>query len=129
MGWLILAGFVGYWYLLKKGTTQSLVDVIRNEWSKFSAYNQAGLATGSADDPGSHESYPGAFWGVPLGIATAEPGSTANLISSSTPVAAVPSRLGTVPARTGSATVPVGALRGTYYKGYPIRQPLGPGRM
>jgi hypothetical protein len=112
-GWLIAGGFLAYWYLLKKGTTQSLVTSIRNEFSGFSAVNKAGLATGAVQDPGVHDSYPGVSVDI-FGIRSAEPGSSVNLASSLTPTAAVPSRLGTVRARTGSATVPVGALREPY---------------
>ena len=111
-GWLILGGFLAYWYLLKKGTTQSLVTTIRNQLSNFCAVNQAGVATGAVTEDAAHESSPGAC-AVPLGITTAKPGSMENLISSSTPVAPIPSTLGTVPALTGSATVPVGSLKST----------------
>jgi hypothetical protein len=118
-GWLIAAGFLVYWYALKKGTTQSLVTAIKNELSGFSATNQAGLPTGAVTDPGTHDSYPGVSVGI-FGIRSAEPGSSVNLVGSLTPIAAVPSTLGTVPANTGSATVPVGALKSGWMPRYPV---------
>lgn len=109
-GWLILGGFLAYWFLLRKQTAAQLVTAIRGVISNgFSAINQAGLQTGVITDPGTHDSYPGAVI-EPLGITSAEPGSRQSLFDSSVPVAALPSTLGTVKAPTGSATVAVGAL-------------------
>ena len=73
-GWLVLGGFLAYWFILKKQTTGELLTAIRNELTNFSAINVPGLATGAIADPGSHDGFPGATVS-PLGITTAEPGT------------------------------------------------------
>jgi hypothetical protein len=77
MGWVILGGFLAYWYILKKHSTQDLVNAIQNELSNFRATNTAGVATGAVYDAGSHLPAPGST-SVPLGITSAKP-SQANL--------------------------------------------------
>ncbi len=71
-GWYILGGFLAYWYLLRKGTTRSLVEAIRNELTDFSRLNAAGIPEGTVGDTGAHESAPGSC-DTPLGITPAEP--------------------------------------------------------
>jgi hypothetical protein len=68
--WVGLA-LLGYWYVVKGGTTAQLTTTIRNKWTNFCAFNQAGLATGAITKLGGHESFPGAGDGVPLGITSA----------------------------------------------------------
>jgi hypothetical protein len=66
MGWLLLGGFLVYWFLLKQGSAGSLVNEIRNELSMFSQVPAAGGGLGTITNPGSHTSAPG-IMATPIG--------------------------------------------------------------
>ena len=104
-GWLILAGFLGYWFVLKKQTTGELLTAIRNELTNFSAINVPGLATGAIADPGAHDGFPGATVS-PLGITSATPGTMVEFTGTVETVA--------------ETSIPVGTIRVRYP--YPYRR-------
>jgi hypothetical protein len=99
MGWIVLGGFLAYWFLLKHRTTQDLVHAIQNELSGFRATNEAGLPTGAVQSPTTHASFPGAV-SYPLGITTAQPGSKKIIPGLNAPLS------GNLPAQPINPTVP-----------------------
>jgi hypothetical protein len=68
--WVGLA-LLGYWYVVKGGTTEQLTTTIRNKVTNFCAVNKAGLPFGAITKLGGHKSFPGAGDGTPLGITSA----------------------------------------------------------
>ena len=96
MGWILLAGFLLYWFLIKGATVGSLVSTVQNELSGFSAVPAAGTGQGSVTDPGSHASSPGAV-SIPLGHPSASGGSQLPYGPAVLPVQATTPLTGQVP--------------------------------